>query len=698
MPYDWWKGGCVRVLSLSLVLCLTAGFVMLVPNSNIWAQTAQQQTNTNATNNTSNQTNTANTNTANNTSGNATSNNGATTGSCGWNDFLMALGEQESSNNYGIRNPWDYVGRFQLGEGALNSIGWYQDNSLACGQKKRTCNSSNCEGGFKTSGGTTICINDWTGNFSGNALKYNITTITDYLNSKEAQDAAASDWFNDIYKKTSSCHNKIGQQACGCTVTMSGIIAAGHLGGPHGGCLAVNGSSTGDGGSSTCKYLCKFADYEVPAEITRDGRSFSSSGNCKGCVKQCNPVNNPSQQPTSGSGTTSTGAGSVGPGIIITHSGKFDDQAEALKKIWVATLQMMTSQLTAAMMDQVTAVGMLFDAKHQLEVQREFQRLTAQAHKDYHPSAQMCVVGTFVRSLTESERYSDLTQIALSERMLDRETISGDVLTLEGSTSDYRSRLDHFIEKSCNEKDAGKGPDGNYGLSNLCKNGNKDAKRKDMDVDYTTQISAPLTIDIDFVKGGEPTAAEEDIMALLNNLFYNDPFPEIEPSKTQLKGMSQPLQNMRSIIAMRGIAQNSIANIVAEKTASPDAASAMPFIRALIKEFGLDQTEIDKLFGENPSYYAQMEILTKTLYQHPHFVMNLYDKPTNVKRIRAAMRAIKLMQDRDINEAMLRREMLLSMILEIRIREYQAEVLDSIRGQLGTGRGPVNRPNNNPAN
>src|SRR5690606_17866922 len=109
-------------------------------------------------------------------------------------------------------------------------------------------------------------------------------------------------------------------------------------------------------------------------------------------------------------------------------------------------------------------------------------------------------------------------------------------------------------------------------------------------------------------------------------------------------------------------------------------ASSAAHMRALFREFGLPDEEIVKLLGPNPSYFAQMELLTKKIYQSPNFYTNLYDKPANVQRIIAAMQAIKLMQDRDIQEALQRREMLLSIMLEIRLRQ-QAEAVYSVTEQ-----------------
>ena len=105
----------------------------------------------------------------------------------------------------------------------------------------------------------------------------------------------------------------------------------------------------------------------------------------------------------------------------------------------------MTVQLTTTGMQQIQAIGTFFDAKHQLETQRLFQTMTAQAHKDYHPSEGLCTIGTNVRSLAASEKRADLAHRTLATRMMDRQLLSADGISTIGEKSDRLSRLDLFI-------------------------------------------------------------------------------------------------------------------------------------------------------------------------------------------------------------------------------------------------------------
>jgi hypothetical protein len=195
---------------------------------------------------------------------------------------------------------------------------------------------------------------------------------------------------------------------------------------------------------------------------------------------------------------------------------------------------------------------------------------------------------------------------------------------------------------------------------------------RNRDINYTLTVDAPLSLDVNLTDT-VVTDDERAIFALVDNLFAHNVIPNLPAAAMNQPKYQYHYMNVRSLIAMRGVVRSTIANVIALKTASPQAqTSNAPYLGALFREFGINDTEIGLLLGERPSYYAQMELLTKKIYQNPTFYTGLYDKPANVKRIRAAMTAIKLMQDRDIAASLQRREMLLSIMLELRLRK-QAE-------------------------
>lgn len=97
---------------------------------------------------------------------------------------------------------------------------------------------------------------------------------------------------------------------------------------------------------------------------------------------------------------------------------------------------------------------------------------------------------------------------------------------------------------------------------------------------------------------------------------------------------------------------------------------------------GTSDEDIYKIIGENPSYYAQLELLSKKIYQNPDFFANLYDKPTNVKRKSTAMKAIELMLDRALFESELRQEMMLSVMLSSKLNKNYRTINRDLKVQM----------------
>jgi hypothetical protein len=439
-----------------------------------------------------------------------------------------------------------------------------------------------------------------------------------------------------------------------CTVTLSGLMAAWHLGGAD----ACDGPASGgygdsDGHTTEADYICKHGGIPVNGD--------------------CQPTSGPSdpnQAPPVGTIQQIETQTAQGEEVIV-------GSANGILENWVAGLMLMAEQFTSNMIHQMKMLGTIFDAKHQLETQRLFQQKMAEAHKDYHPSEQMCTFGTFSRDLAATDRSSNLTRNALSTELLQRDTASGDSKGTS-DVADSITRIAAFRKYFCNPGDNANG------LALLCPSPPPQATRN-KDINYTMTIDQPLSLDVNLINT-EVTDDERAIFALIDNLFLHDPMPPLPSGALDLPKYQYHYMNVRSIIAMRGIARNSIANIIAIKTATPNTetqgGSSAPYLRALFREFGIQDQEIRDMLGPNPSYYAQMELLTKKIYQNPMFYTALYDKPTNVKRIRAAMTAIKLMQDRDIASSLQRREMLLSMMLELRLRQQAEEVYSATEKAL----------------
>jgi len=337
------------------------------------------------------------------------------------------------------------------------------------------------------------------------------------------------------------------------------------------------------------------------------------------------------------------------------------------------SIMQMTSQLTVGAMQQVLMIGQYFDAKHQLETQRLFQDLMAQAHRDYMPSEGVCEIGTASKSLAASERKIKVAHSAFSERLMDRQLLSGNTVT-EGINSDMLSRVDMFVKTHCHKDDNAQG------LNFLCAQAGDAREQRNKDVDFTRTLESQLTLDVDFTgqKTSDLTNDEEDLFALSANLFGHNPLI-FAPRATIATDAGEALQestrylDLRSVAAKRSVAQNSFSAIAAER--SEGDSEVAPYLKKTLEELGVtDLQEIEAILGENPSYFAQMEVLTKKSVQNPVFYTELYDKPANVLRKQAALRAVTLMQERDFYKTQLRQEAVLSLLLELTLHEEQNRV------------------------
>lgn len=347
----------------------------------------------------------------------------------------------------------------------------------------------------------------------------------------------------------------------------------------------------------------------------------------------------------------------------------------------LAAMMMMTEQLVSGAMNQMFILGTFFDAKMQLETQQLFQELTAQAHKDYHPAFGMCEIGTLSRSLSNSQRRGEFNAFAMSQHMMDRGMRNYTMGSAAGGALDTVHRWEQFRSTFCNPHDN----DGELGprtTTPIC--AGSTLANYDRDIDYGMVVDFPNTLNVDYTNGA-PSAADEEIFALASNLYGSDVFAYYPESFLKDENKEDEYMFVRSIQAKRSVAQNSFNAIVGMKSrgAAITADELRPYMELVMEQLGVaDVAYIDDYIGERPSYYSQMEFLTKKLYQRPEFYTDLYDKPVNVERKKAALRAIGLVQNMDLFKSKLRTEAALSVLTEMEIQKAQ-DALQERMNQVG---------------
>ncbi len=349
----------------------------------------------------------------------------------------------------------------------------------------------------------------------------------------------------------------------------------------------------------------------------------------------------------------------------------------------LAAMMMMTEQLVGNAMNQMFIVGAFFDAKEQLETQQLFQQLAAEAHKNYQPSVGMCEIGTLSRSLAASQRHGEFNGYFLSQYMQDRQMRTLPTSAAAGRALEVNSRWLQWKETFCNphDNDGWLGP---RSSDPICTG--TPVLYRNADVDFTTTIGHPTTVNVDFSEPGT-NQANEAVFGLTGNLYGNDVFAYFPEAFFKNEENEDEYMYVRSIVAKRSVAQNSFNALVALKSRGKiETEELAPYMQRLMEQLGLPATEAQQYFATTrPSYYAEMELLTKKLYQRPEFYTNLYDKPINVERKRAAMQAIGLMQNMDLYKSKLRTEASLAVLTELEIFKQQEEVQNRIGGARDTG-------------
>lgn len=164
-------------------------------------------------------------------------------GAGSYDDFLAALRQRESGNNYKAVNSYGYLGAYQFGEAALIDLGYVPRDG-----------------------------NNYDNVFSSGFLgKNGINSRQAFLDSPREQDAAAVAWFSLLWGRIRAADLEFyaGQTLNGVLLTKSGMLAAVHLLGTGGLSTFIKSGGISyqkDGyGTSIVDYLKRFAGYDTPS-------------------------------------------------------------------------------------------------------------------------------------------------------------------------------------------------------------------------------------------------------------------------------------------------------------------------------------------------------------------------------------------------------------------------------------------------
>lgn len=359
----------------------------------------------------------------------------------------------------------------------------------------------------------------------------------------------------------------------------------------------------------------------------------------------------------------------------------------------IPAMQMMTEQLVTVMMNQILAIGAAVDAKQQLETQLLFQKLSAEAHKDYQTSVGMCTIGTTALSLAASERISEMTASVLAEHTVKHTLGNGEMSGAEGNSGDSGdkgNRLTKFAADYCDFDDNDRLETvNNTGLFMVCdRKTHTDATNYNLnrDIDFIRTVADPDTIPVTMNPPFENNNPDP-VFAMKQNLYGNDVMQRMKFEQLKLDSTSDEVVDYRTVAAKRSVASSAFETLAGLKASGTDegagtgrgSADTLKYMSIIMQNLGIPEKEVEAVLGKRPSYYAQLRFLAKRLYQNPQFYVDLYDTPANVNRKRVALQAINSILEREMYNSSMRSEAMMSQILELHVDKRQSEVMNSLR-------------------
>lgn len=335
----------------------------------------------------------------------------------------------------------------------------------------------------------------------------------------------------------------------------------------------------------------------------------------------------------------------------------------------------LTDEIRNILVFQATAIGSFIDASILNNTLRDLEVVSSDTLKSYTPSDQICRFGTLSRSLAQSESKVDTNRMQLSEIGLAKNLGKFSSASASGRGSEFESRLMIFAERVCDLKD------NNNGLDKLCPiaTPSKDVYLN-RDIDYTRLLGNGVTINADMTDANG--TQDETNLVTLSHFLYGHRQPTKRTSQTTLTESSGSLgmyTDYRSVVARRAAAQNSFNTFAAMNMAGSGGSDV--YMRQVLAQIGISASDADIYLGAKntdpavkSSYNAQMNVLTKQIFQNPAFYANLMESTVNVKRTSASLQGLGLMQARDTYKSMTRSEMLLAILVELEARKISNNI------------------------
>ncbi len=334
----------------------------------------------------------------------------------------------------------------------------------------------------------------------------------------------------------------------------------------------------------------------------------------------------------------------------------------------VPAMQDMTRELESNGQMFTVDLAKMMDADNFVEATQAKAEMRADIHMEFQPSDELCKIGTLTRDLAAAESKARYATLMLAESFTKRQGYEAGSVSADGPDADVKARHQQRQTTFCN-------PHFNNGRNQDVEGCTEtDPKYRGADVNFTQTIWSPLTIPIETLTSGETTIEQEAVEAFINHLV--PVLPGQVPDGDSTAGKEREM-DQQSLSAKFSVATSVLAHLAGMKASGTG--NGAEFLRAVYAAMGIPDGNTEQL-GENPSYYAIMEVLTSALPKDPSLYLNLGGSPENATRMMVAMQAIMLMLSRDMYKTDLQISAVLAVLLATELDSLQRRFVENTSG------------------
>lgn len=327
-----------------------------------------------------------------------------------------------------------------------------------------------------------------------------------------------------------------------------------------------------------------------------------------------------------------------------------------------ARLKAMTDELTAAGIAMPKHYGETVDARLQQETELEKEIIHTNTKLNYTPNAGFCsIVSGAPQGMKDSDLKSESFRTAIVKSNLQRNLAKKNTVEAGGPTERAKADFAEF-QKYCDPAD------NNGGMKDGCTQ-IQDATIVDKNLNYTS-LAAKSTIPFDAQTntfGPEGQAAN----AFVSKLF-RPAGTTIGAEAVSQEATAMAYMDKRALVPKRDVGTDCFARVLSKKASGSDAGVTQ--MRNMLIESGVPPEVAAVRVSDNPSWAERLEMSSRQMTSSGSFYTGMMGREVNVNRQQNAIQQTGLNLKREIFESVHCSEMMLSLIVDNYVTDFQKSV------------------------